>query len=251
METLRFWKPESFEIASYRWNFRERKNQQFKGSGSDSGNALYTYNEYGFRGDSPKKEGYKIMSVGCSHVEGIDVNDHQTWSHYLSKKIDNGVDLNLGISGRSNDYIARAVMTWVDEFKPNLVLVMYTYPHRKEYYTAKGKIEPYHPSPWGYFKDSIQGQKEFQYITSLKNEEDDMMNWYKNHQLITYYLKSKGIPFIWNGTFVGTDYKDDNRFDGNYPILKDENKHATYLQNEEYANMLYNHLKKVGIIKNL
>ena len=249
METLKFWTPENFEIASYRWNFRERKNQQFKGSGSDSGNAVYTYNQYGFRGDSPDKAGYKIMSVGCAHTEGIDVNDHQTWSHYLSRLIPNGVDINMGISGRSNDYIVRAIMTYTDKFNPNLVCVMYTYPYTNEYYTAKGKIEPFHPTPWGYFKDSIQGQKEFYYKDALKNEYENFQNWYKNHQLITYYLKSKNIPFIWNGTFLKTDYKDENRFDGGYPNLKDENKHATYLQNEEYANKLYEHIKKVGIIK--
>jgi hypothetical protein len=244
METLKFWTPEEFEIASYRWNFKERKNKQFRGSGSDGGNALYTYNEYGFRGDSPDKSGFKIMSVGCSHTEGIDVNDHQTWPHYLSKLIKRGVDINMGISGRSNDYIVRAIMAHTDKFKPNLVCVMYTYTHKKEYYTSKGKIEPYHPSPWGYFKDSLQGQKEFYYQSSLKNEHDDFQNWYKNHQLITYYLKSKNIPFVWNGTFLKTEYTDENRFDGNYPNFPDINKHANSNENELYAKNLYNYIKE-------
>ena len=70
------------------------------------------------------------------------------------------------------------------------------------------------------------------------------VNWYKNHQLITYYLQSKGIPFIWNGTFVGTDYTDENRFDGDYPNLPDEHRHATETENEAYATKLYNHIKE-------
>jgi hypothetical protein len=43
---------------------------------------------------------------------------------------------------------------------------------------------------------------------------------------------------VWNGTFVGTDYKDENRFDGGYPILPDSNSFANPTQNEMYAKRL-------------
>jgi hypothetical protein len=137
----------------------------------------------------------------------------------------------------------------LNEFKPDLILIMYTYPNRKEYYTETGGIEPYHPNPWGYFDEDREGRLEWAGIVSSSNEENDLMNWYKNHLLITYYLKDKGIPFLWNGTFIGTDYKDDNRFDGNYPSIKDTHQHATYLENKEYAQKLYNHIEKLGILK--
>ena len=65
-----------------------------------------------------------------------------------------------------------------------------------------------------------------------------MINWYKNHLLITNFLKSREIPFIWNGTFLGTDYTDENRFDGNYPNFPDSHTHATFGQNEAYAKNL-------------
>jgi hypothetical protein len=70
------------------------------------------------------------------------------------------------------------------------------------------------------------------------------MTWYKNHQLITYYLKSKEIPFIWNGTFVGTKFTDENRFDGDYPNLPDEDRYAQGPQNEAYAKKLFKHIEK-------
>ena len=76
------------------------------------------------------------------------------------------------------------------------------------------------------------------------------MNWYKNHLLITYYLKSKEIPFTWNGVFLQTDYVDDNRFDGDYPYFEDDTKYATSEENKNYAEKLYNHIKKLGIFKN-
>ena len=131
MKSLKFWNTEEFDIASFKWSIKERINKEILGNGSDKGNCYYTFNELGFRGDSPKKKGIRIMSVGCSHTEGINVHNHQTWPHLISRKIPNGVDLNLGVSGRSNDYIARSILTWTDYLKPSLVLVMYTYSHRR------------------------------------------------------------------------------------------------------------------------
>lgn len=252
MKSLKFWKPITFDVTSFRWKLSERKGKRFQGSGSDNSNKnTYTYNELGFRGNSFLKEGFKIMSVGCSHTEGIGVNDDETWSHYLSTLIKEGVDLNFGHSGRSNDYIARTILTFVDKVKPDLVLVMYSYPSRREYYKKDGGIEPFALNPWGYYKEHPDGIKEFEMYSELSNMEDDFINWYKNHQLITYYLKSKKIPFIWNGVFIGTDYTDENRFDGEYKKYSDEHQHATAEENKLYAEKLYKHLKKIGIIKNL
>ena len=73
---------------------KDRINKTKTTSGSDlTGLCNYTYNELGFRGDSIKKDGFKIMSIGCSHTEGVGVNDNETYSYYLSKMI-NGIDLN-------------------------------------------------------------------------------------------------------------------------------------------------------------
>jgi hypothetical protein len=244
MNSLKFWNPKEFDIASYKWHLKERIDKEILGNGSDAGNCYYTFNELGFRGDSPKKKGLRVMSVGCSHTEGIGVHNHQTWSHHLSKLLPNGVDLNLGISGRSNDYIARTIMTFTEQMKPGLVLAMYTYPHRREFYRETGEVEPYHPTPWGYFDEEKEGRMVWANKIASSNDEEDFMNWYKNHQLITYYLKSKEIPFIWNGTFVGTKFTDENRFDGDYPNLPDEDRYASGPQNEAYAQKLFKHIEK-------
>jgi hypothetical protein len=244
MKALKFWNSEEFDIATYKWSIKERIDKEILGNGSDEGNCYYTFNEFGFRGDSPKKKGIRIMSVGCSHTEGINVHNHQTWPHLLSRKIPNGVDLNLGISGRSNDYISRTILTWTDILKPSLVLVMYTYPYRREFYKSDGSIEPYHPKPWGYFDEDTDGRRNWAKMIELQNKEEDFINWYKNHQLITYYLKSKDIPFIWNGTFLETDYMDENRFDGDYPNFADENLHATEGENQLYVAKLFKHIKE-------
>jgi hypothetical protein len=114
---------------------------------------------------------------------------------------------------------------------------MYTNPERSEYYTTDGAVEPYHPNPWGWFEDN---HIEYKSIINLSNPNNNFINWYKNHLLISYFLKSKNIPFVWNGTFLNTDYIDDNRFDGIYDIV--HGNHATAHQNEVYSNSLHDFL---------
>ena len=240
-----------FDVTSYKWLLKERKGTRFFGSGSDYGNKnTYTYNEYGFRGDSTLKNGFKIMSIGSSYTEGIGVNDDETYSHYLSKMIEDGVDLNFGYSGRSNDYIARVLITFFDKINPDFVNIMYTYPNHREYYTNTNGIEPYAPNPWGYYKEHPTGKREFDALNYVLNSEDDFINWYKNHLLIINYLKNKNVPFVWNGTFLQTEYMDENRFDGDYPYFEDDSNYAKAIDNKNYAQNLYKHLEKIGVIKN-
>lgn len=239
MDILRYWNKDTFDITNFKWFLSERKNKSFTTSGSDNTTRnLYTYNELGFRGDSLPLVGKKLMAVGCSHTEGIGVNDDQTWPYYLSKLL-NYSHINFGFTGRSNDYISRCILTFAEEIKPDLVCIMYSYPERREYYTKGDGVEPYHPNPWGWFDEN---EKEFSSMVSLSNPNNDFINWYKNHLLITNYLQNQNIPFIWNGSFLNTDYTDDFRFDGNYSI--EYGTHANPEQNKSYAEGLFNFIKE-------
>jgi lysophospholipase L1-like esterase len=86
----------------------------------------------------------KIMSIGDSNTEGVGVNNDETWPSQFSKLITNGVDHNFGMGGRSNDFIARCLITYYDLIKPDLVLIMYTSPQRRELYTKDGGIRAIH-----------------------------------------------------------------------------------------------------------
>jgi hypothetical protein len=180
------------------------------------------------------------MAVGCSHTEGIGVNDNQTWPHYLSKLL-NYSHINFGFTGRSNDYIARCILTFTEEIKPDLVCIMYSYPERREYYTKENGVEPFHPNPWGWFSES-KNTNYFKSKLQLSNDNEDFINWYKNHLLITNFLQNKNIPYIWNGIFINNEYDDGFRFDGDYNIPY--NNHATPNENKDYANKLFNFIKK-------
>lgn len=249
MNSLKFWTTDGFDVASYKWKLEERVNKQFNGSGSDNtGLCTYSYNELGFRGDSIHKDGFRIMSIGCSLTEGVGVNDNETWPSYFSQLIPNSVDLNFGFSGRSNDYISRCLLTYYDLIKPDLVLIMYTFPYRKEYYTIDGNVEPFHTTPWGYFEEDATGRDEYNSLNKITHTENDMVNWYKNHLLISNFLKVKNTSFFWNGSFLNDEsIIEDNRFDSNYNSFSDfgvDNTHPGPNHNKLYSNNLYDFIHK-------
>ena len=250
MKPLKYWTPEGFEISSYKYSLKERVNQTYTTSGVDNTNlCTYTYNELGFRGDSIKKEGFKVMSLGCSITEGVGVDDNETWPSQFCGHIENGVNLNFGTGGRSNDFICRCLMSYYDLIKPDLVLIMYTSPLRREIYTKDGGIEPFMPTAsWGYLKETDDGVKTQEYLTYLQNDNEDTINWYKNHLLIKYFLESKKCNWIWNGRELKSlEYDEPNRFDGDYGKYLDlgvDNTHPGPNHNKTYANKLHDFISK-------
>ena len=253
MKPLKYWTTNGFEISSYKFQLSNKINKSFRTSGSDNtGKCTYTYNELGFRGDSIKKEGFKVMSLGCSNTEGVAVNDHETWPAQFTSLIPNGVNFNFGTGGRSNDFIVRCLLTYYDVIKPDLVLIMYPSPLRREIYTKDGGIEPFMPTAsWGYLKETDDGIKTQEYLTYLQNDNEDTINWYKNHLLIKYFLESKKCNWIWNGCNVrettSIDHNEPNKFDGDYGRYLDlgvDNGHPGPNHNKTYAHKLHDFILK-------
>jgi hypothetical protein len=248
MKPLNFWTTDGFDITSYKWKLEHRINQtQFTSGGNGIGYCKYTYNELGFRGDSIHKNGFKVMSIGCSLTEGSGVNDSETWPHQFCKHIPNSVDNNFGVCIMSNDYISRCLLTYYDLIKPDLVLIMYTFPHRREVFTEDGGIEPFMAtSALDYFVETEDGKTIQKLLTELQNDNEDLINWYKNHQLIKYFLESKKCNWLWNGSFLNTDYTDKLRFDGEYKNYLDlgvDKRHPGPRHNYEYSIRLFKYIR--------
>lgn len=249
MKPLKYWNPEGFEISSYRYRLKERANQTYTTSGSDnSGLCTYTYNELGFRGDSIEKEGFKVMSLGCSITEGVGVNNDETWPAQFCEKIENGVNFNFGTGGRSNDFICRCLMSYYDLIKPDLVLIMYTFPHRREIYTEDNGIEPYIPTNvWGRLLETEEGKVIQSSMDILQNENSDFINWYKNHMLIKLFLESKKCNWIWDGKCLQTDYQEFNRFnilDKFKMDLGSDDLHPGPKHHSNYSKILFDYIYK-------
>jgi hypothetical protein len=246
MEYLKYWSPNEFDVSLLRFGLNKKKTKL----GTDNTEScIYTYNELGFRADSIYSKGFKVMSIGCSNTEGVAVNDNETWPHQFTKMIPKGVNLNLGASGRSNDYICRCLMSYYDLIQPNLVLIMYTSPQRREAYTKNRGIKPFIPgSSWNYLRETEDGRNIQNNLTELQNDNEDFINWYKNHTLIKLFLESKRCNWLWNGAFnIPKEYDEYNRFDGgyfNHPFLDlgVDGGHPGPLHNKTYAEKLYNHI---------
>lgn len=251
MNVLKYWTTTEFEISSFRFYLKDKMNNSFRTSGSDNtGKCIYTYNSLGFRGDEPTKEGFKIMCIGDSNTEGVGVNDNETWPSQFAKLIPNAVNHNFGMGGRSNDYISRCLLTYYDLIKPDLVLIMYTFPQRREIFTKNGGVEPFIPSSsWGYLKETQEGVQVQHMLFNLQNNNEDFVNWYKNHLLIKYFLETKKCNWLWNG-WMGIDknYEEFNRFDGGYGgrfiDLGVDGLHPGPKHNKEYSINLFNYIVK-------
>lgn len=247
MESLKYWAPDNFESSSLRYGIKKKKIEL----GTDkSGLCTYTYNELGFRGDSIYSKGFKIMSIGCSNTEGVGVNDEETWPRQLSKFITHGVDFNFGASGRSNDFICRCLLSYFNLIKPDLVLVMYTSPQRREVYTKNHGVKPYMPgNSWNYLRETEDGRRIQNNLTEVQNYNEDLVNWYKNHLLIKLFLESRKCNWLWNGSFnIPEEYEEFNRFDGEYfhhPFLDygTDGGHPGPMHNKLYAEKLFKHIE--------
>lgn len=250
MNSLKYWTPEGFEISSFQFNLDSRKDKTYQTSGSDNTKLCsYTYNELGFRGDSIKKEGFKVMSLGCSNTEGVGVSYVDTWPAQFTSHTPNGVNMNFGTGGRSNDFIVRCLLSYYDLIKPDMVLIMYTEPSRREIYTKDSGVEPFMvTNSWSYLKDTNDGVKIQEHLVNLQNDNEDFVNWYKNHLLIKNFLENKKCNWLWNGYFsTPVEYQEFNRFDGEYKYIIDrgvDGIHPGPKHNKEYGAKLFNHIYK-------
>ena len=244
---LKYWTPEEFEISSHN-SFKHRINKTLTNSGSDiSGLCNYTHNELGFRGDSVKKDGFKVMSLGCSFTEGTGVNDDETWPAQFTKYIPNGVNMNFGVGARSNDFISRCLIAYFNVIKPDLVLIMYTVPHRREIYTSNGGVEAFIPTAtFSYTKETKEGKEKHEIMTLNQNDYQDIDNWYRNHQLISLFLEKNKCNWLWNGSMIDYNYRDSLRFDGNFRPEIDyaaDGSHPGPKSNYMYAKRLFEYIK--------
>jgi hypothetical protein len=258
MNPLKHWDKDTFVESTY-WNIlNKHQNRKHIVSGCE-----YTNNELGFRADSIYKEGLKIMSIGCSNTSGIGVGDKDTWPALLSSMIPNSVNINLGVGGRSNDYICRTLLTFYDFFKPDLVIILYTNLHRREIYTEENGVEGFIPTHAnGYFSETPNGIRKQSMLFKLQNDNEDYINWYKNHMLIKLFLESKKCNWIWDASnMVRTHYTDDNMFDKDYCHLTDETPsklidygtdyvHPGPKHNLYYATALYDYIIHNSLIIN-
>lgn len=133
-------------------------NQQWQYSGIDSPESCldkkhfklypyqvyYNYNSRGFRDQEWPAEFSKLQNaiwcVGDSFTVGIGSPVEHTWSYILQQQTGQRT-INVSMDGASNNWIARKVLKILTQIQPELIIVHWSYLHRREASVDEAQIK--------------------------------------------------------------------------------------------------------------
>jgi hypothetical protein len=92
----------------------------------------YTYNSFGYRDEEwPKELTDCIWCIGDSFTVGLGQPYDETWVKLVEKQTGKRT-INVSMNGASNDWISRRAQAIIDNFSPNIILIQWSYCHRRE-----------------------------------------------------------------------------------------------------------------------
>jgi hypothetical protein len=92
----------------------------------------YQYNSRGFRdAEWPNDFNNTVWCVGDSFTVGIGSPYQNTWSYLLQQQLEQRC-INISMDGASNTWISRRACQIINEVQPTLVVVLWSYLHRRE-----------------------------------------------------------------------------------------------------------------------
>ena len=180
----------------------------------------YNFNGIGCRGDGISEwmgRDKTLLTFGCSHTEGVGLTEDKTWSYMLAQDIEASY-INYGRAAQSNDYICRAVLSVTERLKPDVVAILFTYPHRREVYREDGLMNYY-----------VLGSKD-KPLTLHQNDYSDEINRFKNFHIIKNHLNNLGIKFL---------YSDIDFYEGEILDKSVDGMHYGEMTNRRLADKLY------------
>lgn len=154
----------------------------------------YQYNSYGFRDEEwPTDLSDVIWCVGDSFTVGIGQPYNETWPKVLERKIRKRC-LNLGEDGCSNDTITQRVQEIYKLYKPQLIIIMWSYFHRRNIH---GKNVHSDKNDFGLDKDLYNFVKNFKIVNSLPVDVINLVvpnaSSFDNKDHLVYFLKKNKI----------------------------------------------------------
>jgi hypothetical protein len=152
-------------------------------------NIVYQFNDLGFRDvNSSQYQGNEILALGDSFTLGIGVNVEQTWPYVLQNLLAYPVR-NFSLNGASNDWMARKLKVLLNFFNPRLVVIHYSFSHRRE-------------RPHNNWQDHERTESEPVYT-----QEQNISNWVTNYNIINNIKVPVIHSFITDWDPMGVDYK--------------------------------------------
>ena len=147
----------------------------------------YEYNSKGFRDKEwPETLSDVIWCVGDSFTVGVGQPAEETWPQLLEKKIGKRC-INLGEDACSNDTISLRVKNIYDLYKPKLIIVMWSYFHRRRIDNENVHFDKTDFSPKSDLKNFIKNCKK---ISKLKTKiiQTIIPNAFLDSQIFNYLL---------------------------------------------------------------
>jgi len=209
-----------------------------------SKSVIYSYNSFGYRDEEwPKDLTNSIWCVGDSFTVGLGQPYDETWVKLVEKKTGKRT-INVSMNGASNDWIARRVQSIIDSFNPRVILIQWSYCHRRENAntTLSDEDRKIH------FIAATGGREDFADMQQL-----DKQNCIENilkinsqpstqiiHSFIPKFARSDDAEFIYNELT-----KHNINFFPEQPVvdLARDSHHYDILTATNYANLYLNNLK--------
>ena len=184
-------------------------------------NQVGRLNRDGYRSDDFLLRGaINVLTIGCSNVEGSGVKPLEVFSEHLRIKMEDnyGVPVanwNLGMGGTSADYVSRTLLSAVNFLSPDIVIVVFTEPTRREVFDQGGIIERYQGVRMKEFANLIKNKtvkfrerdlllyQKLLHYHALSNPTDDAINAIRNYQLIKLLLDAREM--MWGFTTIFDD----------------------------------------------
>lgn len=164
----------------------------------------YNFNEHGYRSDDFfQRKDINILFLGCSLTYGLCLPLEETYPYLLcrdlEKKTGKSVNLwNLGLPGRSNDYISRISLLALPILKPDLFFVYFTERSRREFIGVDNNYYRFNTDRKLDLKNPVKRMlnKAMYTLTSPSMDEITML---KNYKLVEMMSNNLGIKFLFTG----------------------------------------------------
>jgi hypothetical protein len=175
----------------------------------------YKFNSYGFRSDELDEQATKrIYVIGCSYTLGEGLPFEKTWSQqfkklYCEKFPNEKVNLlNFAQSGGSNDYISRMIIAQMNDIKPDLAIVQFSYMNRAEM-LKKDYCRTF--GPW-------DGEDDIKAYYYLYNKYNALIEMIKHMLQVQQYCELNNINYIFS--VVDWDYFNNTKLFENETVKK-------------------------------
>jgi hypothetical protein len=183
----------------------------------------YHINENGFRISNRNYIELEniIACFGCSNTFGIGIKWEETWPYLLNQKLgDNFLVKNYGVSGASNDMIARLICNYLSKHKPKAICCFFPEIFRIELIESERN---YMINFADHFYKMLVVDKKYKELNitrefirffkayqSVFTENNCIYNFIKNYKLIESTCKANNVDLYWcSSTILELNMKDE------------------------------------------